>query len=602
MGGIDTTTTMAKKCCKGYTRKSTDYGCPKEVHLQSLNNTAHSLGLQQFLETAHSVDLTDDLVTGNFTVFAPTNDAFSEFGQDMGSVLIVSDSMIEKLTAKVTGVMLGHLTTDVITTSSMHDEQLITTLSPLNSKIRINFYDNTDTKVMLANCQRVTSADNMATNGVIHMVDQVLSPVTKSITEIISKDPNLTYLKTALGRTALSSALREDGHFTVYAPTDAAFRQLDGGVLDRIFNQSTCLKEVLQNHILPNVICSAAVQGPSRTRNLLDTYLYLTRDEDDKLFVQDHQVVASDIMATNGVIHLIDQVLFMDRAMGVLDIMNNQVPALLDLVRRAGLENDLRNAEEVTFFAPTSEALSNLNPAVLDALMNDTTALRNLLTYHVTSGVNPAKLFYNNQRLSTLNEGKEIRINTYSEMRHESPRYAQCALIVSSSARICNGVVHFVDQVLTPPSGSIMHTLRQDPRFSRFVELIRLTNLEQRLDEDDPLTVLALTNEAITNLPEDIVDALRKNNIRKIEKLIFANIIPRTICCKAIQNWFVSGISYLRPINGELLTVSSMYGVTSIGRATVTECDRTATNGVIQVVDGFSTRLNRRRFSWWRYL
>ncbi|XP_033738333.1 transforming growth factor-beta-induced protein ig-h3-like isoform X3 [Pecten maximus] len=469
MKGSDTTTTMAKKCCDGFTRKPSDFGCPKEVNLQNLIKTAQSLGLQQFLETANSLDLTEELETRNFTVFAPTDEAFNDFGHvlpassginlDMGQVLVVSESMIEKLTSKVAGVMLGHLSTDIIPTSSMHDEQLIETQSPFYSKIRINFYDNTGSKVMLANCQRVTSSDNIASNGVIHVVDQVLTPVTESIIDIISKDPNLSYLKTALGQTALSSSLREDGQFTIYAPTDAAFRQLERGVLHRLLNQSTCLKKVLQNHILPNVICSTAVQGRARTRTLLNTHLFLTRDEDDKLFVQDHQVVASDIMATNGVIHLIDQVLFLDRAMDVLDIVSNQVPTLMELVRLADLEDNLRNAEDITIFAPTMEALSKVDPDLLDSLKNDTSALRDLLTYHVTSGVHSAKTFYDGQRLDTLNDDKQIRINQFMLRRRESTGMAQCVPIASSSARICNGIVHFIDKVLTPPSGSIINYL-----------------------------------------------------------------------------------------------------------------------------------------------
>ncbi|XP_069126730.1 transforming growth factor-beta-induced protein ig-h3-like isoform X1 [Argopecten irradians] len=609
--GVETTTTVSKKCCDGFSRKPSDFGCPNEINLQSLQETANTLGLQQFLETANSVDLTDQLTAGNFTVFAPTNDAFNEFGNvlpastginlDMGSVLVVSESMIEELTSKVSRVMLGHLSTDILPTSSMQDEQLIDTLSPVDSKIRINFYENTGTRVMMANCQRVTSSDNLATNGVIHVVDQVLTPVTMTIIDIISKDPNLSYLKTALGRTALSSLLREEGQFTIYAPTDAAFRKLESGVLNRLLNQTSCLKKVLKNHILPNVICSGAVQGRSRTKTLLNSHLYLTRDEDDKIFVQDHQVVASDIMATNGVIHLVDQVLFLDRAKDVLDIASDQVPELMDLVVRAGLEGDLRNGEGITLFAPTTAALAKVDPETMNSLMDNTSALRDVLAYHVTSGVHSAKTFYNDQRLDSFYEDNQIRINKYMEMRHGSVGLAQCVPIISSSARICNGIVHYVNKVLTPPSGSAMQVLLSDPRFSKFVELLRQTNMEQIIDEDDPLTVLALPNEAFADLPRGIKDILRKNDTSQIEKLIQSNIIRGTLCCHAITNWFYTG-RYVRPLAGSLLTLRSMYGTSSIGRATITECDLTATNGVIQVVDGFAARTqNRWNFNFWDF-
>ena len=67
--------------------------------------------------------------------------------------------------------------------------------------------------------------------------------------------------------------------------------------------------EVIRNHLLPNVICSSILEGRLLTLNALNKYLNVTRSEDDKLFVEDAQLLETDIMATNGVIHVIDDVL-----------------------------------------------------------------------------------------------------------------------------------------------------------------------------------------------------------------------------------------------------------------------------------------------------
>lgn len=63
---------------------------------------------------------------------------------------------------------------------------------------------------------------------------------------------------------------------------------------------------MVKNHILPNVICSAAVQGMARTVNLLEKFLLLEKTEEDKIFVEEAQVVVKDIVGTNGVLHIID--------------------------------------------------------------------------------------------------------------------------------------------------------------------------------------------------------------------------------------------------------------------------------------------------------
>lgn len=69
--------------------------------------------------------------------------------------------------------------------------------------------------------------------------------------------------------------------------------------------------EIINNHLLPNVICSSAVSGShkSKTKNKLSKYLQLMRDDNDKIFVEKSQIIDRDIMASNGVLHLIDDVI-----------------------------------------------------------------------------------------------------------------------------------------------------------------------------------------------------------------------------------------------------------------------------------------------------
>ena len=69
---------------------------------------------------------------------------------------------------------------------------------------------------------------------------------------------------------------------------------------------------MLKQHLLPNVICSEVIQGRAKSRNLLSNFLNLTRSDDGKVFVDDAQVIRADVMATNGVMHIVDAVLVPD--------------------------------------------------------------------------------------------------------------------------------------------------------------------------------------------------------------------------------------------------------------------------------------------------
>ncbi|KAJ8305767.1 hypothetical protein KUTeg_016312 [Tegillarca granosa] len=256
------TTTEVRECCAGYTRKSGDYGCPIEVNLENIVETARDLELNEFIRATDSVGLLSELERENFTVFAPVDAAFEDLDgiiqtdsnlqlQDMGSVVVVSKPLTTLLVSDLQNLLLGHLSFDTLTTSKLNDEQLVETGSPFKSKIRVNFYGNSE-KLMTANCKKVKSRDNIATNGVIHVVEGLLEPVTESLLEIVSKNPQLSYLKTAV------------------------------------------------------------FEGKKFSTNLLNKHLKLERDENDKLFVEGVQIVDVDVMGTNGVLYLIDKVLLSD--------------------------------------------------------------------------------------------------------------------------------------------------------------------------------------------------------------------------------------------------------------------------------------------------
>lgn len=110
-----------------------------------------------------------------------------------------------------------------------------------NSSIRINVYPtNRSERMVTANCARVTKPDNLATNGIVHVVDGVVTPAAQSVRELLEDSKRLTNLKTVLKNTNLISVFKDDGHYTLFAPTDNAFNKLDESTKQKLLKGDAC--------------------------------------------------------------------------------------------------------------------------------------------------------------------------------------------------------------------------------------------------------------------------------------------------------------------------------------------------------------------------
>ena len=117
-------------------------------------------------------------------------------------------------------------------------------------------------------------------------------------------------LVTAITEADLVEALKAEGPFTVFAPTDEAFAALPEGVLDGLLENTDELKNVLLYHVVSGKVMAADVVGLDG--EMVETLLgedVMVKVEDGMVYINDAQVITTDIEATNGVIHVIDAVL-----------------------------------------------------------------------------------------------------------------------------------------------------------------------------------------------------------------------------------------------------------------------------------------------------
>ncbi|KAL3869818.1 hypothetical protein ACJMK2_042451 [Sinanodonta woodiana] len=595
-----TTVTEIYECCPGFSRKPMDHGCPIAKKLQDFISTARELNLNELIRAIEAVDLMPVLTQTNnsFTIFGPTDEAFQKIKslplsenevplQDVGSMVIVSEQATNTLLQDTRNLVLGHLALGTLTSTRLKNNQLIETASPFKSKIRVNLYDSPQ-HIMTADCKRIMTVDSVALNGVIHVVEEILQPVTDSLMDKISRNPDLSYLKTAIGRTGLGQMLREDGDFTVFAPTDSAFRKMDPNRLNKLLSEPTCLSKIVKNHVLPSVVCSAVIQGQTQAKNALGNYINLTRDDDNKLYVSGAQVISKDNMATNGVLYIIDDVLLVDDAINALIVAEKSgFTKFLDLIDTADFKKTVENLENVTIFVPTNEGVEALDEATLSDLANNLDKLQAVLKYHIVPSEATCQGFYDNVQLDTLQEGKKIRINEYSSFPFENKWIptAQCAKIVKTNIKSCNAIIHVVDKVLIPPSGNVVDVLAKDSRFSTLVDLLKKADLADTLQEIGPFTVFAPTNSVFNALGSDAVLELQGNKDLLV-KLLKNHVVQGTICCSGIfRGHWMTG-QKIRTLSGEMYHLSrEQSDKPTIGHAKVTECDKTGTNGVVHVID-----------------
>ena len=253
--------------------------------------------------------LSDD--TTDFTVFAPVNSAFNAFTNPNGNDLaqILSNHVIVGAAAVSTGLTNSYLNTAA--TNADGDN--------------LSIYVNTDNGVSLNGISNVAAADIVATNGIIHAVDAVIDVPT--VVTFAVADPTFAPLVTALTdgtpATDFVSVLSGDGPFTVFAPTDAAFQALldsnmDWDAVTDI--DESLLTSVLQHHVangnvrsgdLTDGIMPATLEGDNITINLPGTGDNIA-DVTDGSGTTDIGIIAVDVQADNGVIHVLNKVMIPD--------------------------------------------------------------------------------------------------------------------------------------------------------------------------------------------------------------------------------------------------------------------------------------------------
>lgn len=386
-----------------------------------------------------------DLVTtlngaGPFTVFAPTNAAFTASGIDMAAI---TSMPVEDLARVLTyHVIAGEVPSSAVTAGVVDTVAELSLVVGTSSGVTLN---GGNTVTGGAN---VVTADVDASNGVIHVIDRVLLPPTVAD---LARYAGLSSLGGALTDASLADDLAGAGPFTVFAPTNAAFAALPA------VPTGDALATVLLYHVVGASVESDAVPGLAATlaTNTYGDHLSLLFNTSSGVRVNGRaNVTTADVHATNGVVHIVDQVLL---PMNVVDAATaagltgllSAVSGAADVSEGVSVAAALSTQAPYTVFAPNNDAftaiastLETLNPG----------QVRDVLLYHVLSTTSFESPVLAADLPATSTDLATLLGPTATFDPTASPPTIDGADILLTDIVVTNGVVHVIGSVMLPPS------------------------------------------------------------------------------------------------------------------------------------------------------
>jgi transforming growth factor-beta-induced protein len=269
---------------------------------KTIVETAIAAGSFETLVAAvQAADLVDVLGSeGPFTVFAPTDEAFAALPEGTVEALL---NDIPKLSA----ILTYHVAAGKLMAADVVGSDYIETVFGQPAPVLV------DDSVTIAGAT-ITATDIVCSNGVIHVIDAVMIP--KDLAEVAADAGSFSTLLAAAEAADLVEVLKSGGPFTVFAPTDEAFDALpDGNVASLLEPESKdTLAQILTYHVVPGKVLAADVIGAAEVTTVEGSTLSIHVVKSDEGEVTEVQVggakvLATDIIALNGVIHVIDSVL-----------------------------------------------------------------------------------------------------------------------------------------------------------------------------------------------------------------------------------------------------------------------------------------------------
>ncbi|MDX9912013.1 MAG: fasciclin domain-containing protein [Phycisphaerales bacterium] len=236
---------------------------------------------------------------GPFTVFAPTDEAFAKLPAGTVESLLKPENKDQLI-----AVLTYHVVAGKAEAKQVLSQKAWTTVN--GQRVEITQRAGS----AMVDGAKIVKTDIGCTNGVIHVIDTVILPETRSIPEVASEAGSFNTLLAAAKAAGLVPALSGEGPITVFAPTDEAFAKLPAGTVESLLKPENKdkLAAILKYHVVEGRVFSTDLPSSGSAKTLGGQSINI-KASGSGVMINNSKVVQADIDASNGVIHVIDAVL-----------------------------------------------------------------------------------------------------------------------------------------------------------------------------------------------------------------------------------------------------------------------------------------------------
>lgn len=413
------------------------------------------------------------------------------------------------------------------------------------------------------------------------------------ITGVLAGMADLSVLYSAVRLAKLNFILEGVGPFTMFAPTNAAFRLLGPGIAATLMEleNTAYLTQVLQYHLCYGNTPSQELLPGQEMSTFQGVTLSVTSITPFR--VNNIPISRQDIPATNGLVHTIGQVMIPPNfvlqppRMNLVELVQSEshLSTLAEAIKLTGLEVPLKEGP-LTVLMPTNDAFAALGNGVITSMVlaPNLEKLRQVLLHHVLTGAQETTRLQAGTTLMTQSGG-QILITQTDPLKVDSRSTA-----ISANVPGTNGLLHVVDTVLLPagftyPDKNLLQLVQQSPSLSIFAAAIAATGLENtlngRLSGETRYTLFAPTNDAFQSLGIGVATSL----LMPANQVKLYQIVRYHLLSGARERDEFTANTAVQTLEQSLLKISSVRPLV-VDEVGTTIVDIPATNGVMHMLSG----------------